>query len=112
MRGPIFCESAPIRAESSEHHRGGGRQRGPDFEGRVAERVLQVHDDEEEHAPEAGVDRQRDEVRTGELARPEQLEREHGMGSASLDEHEREQQEDARDDCDDGRGRPVAAAPR
>ena len=56
----------------------------PDFERRVAERRLQVHDDEEEHPAEAGVDGERDEVRAAELPRAEEVEGEHrGRGAVA-----------------------------
>ena len=88
---------------------GRGRQRRSRFERRVAERVLQVHDDEEEHASEAGIDRERHEVRAGELAGAEELEREHRRRSVSLDDDERDEEDDTDDDRDDRRCRPLAA---
>ena len=46
-----------------------GQQRGAGLERRVAERHLEVDDDEEERAAEPGVDGEGHEVRPGELAR-------------------------------------------
>ena len=76
-RGPMRSASAPARAERSSISAVTGQERGPRGERLEPGDDLQVEDEQEEHAAERRVDREGDEVRAAERARPEHLEREH-----------------------------------
>ena len=62
------CASCPTRDENSEHQDGDRQQRRAGRDRRVAERHLQVQDDEEHRAAERRVHGERREVRARELA--------------------------------------------
>ena len=87
---------APGARREADHEQGDGQQRGSRLEGRVAERELQLEDQQEERPAEGGVDGERGEVGPAELAVPEEGQREHGSRGSCLHHHEQPEHHDAR----------------
>ena len=108
IRAPIRCASAPERAEKSEHQHGHRQRGGAGLDRRVAERDLQEGDEQEEEAAERRVDDEGDRVGGAELARAEDLQRQHRVGAAALADEEGDERGDAADRGDE---RPRAEAP-
>jgi hypothetical protein len=86
------------RQQEQQHRE--GRQRRPGFEGGVAEADLQREHHQEGGHPERGVDRAGDGVRSGELPRAEQGERQHRRSTPPLHEEEGDSQHPAGDQGD------------
>ena len=82
------CARAPARADSTSNSSVIGMQRGARRGRRVAQARLKREGQEEEGAAECAVQDERDQVGPGELAGPEDVERQHRMAAPSLDLHE------------------------
>ena len=92
-----------------QQHQQGHRQRGgAGLDRGVAERDLEEGDEQEEEAAERRVDDEGDAVGGAELARAEDLQRQHRVGAAALVDEEGDEGEDAagRSDEDRRRGAP------
>ena len=87
-RGPIRSVSRPAIGRDEHDHDRGGQEAHAGLERRVAEDVLHVEGDEEEHREHRERDDEGDDVRAQERPRAEEGEVDHRHARAPLDDHE------------------------
>ncbi len=86
-RGPMRSASGRRAGRAGQHDQRDRQRGGARLERRVAQHLLQLHDQQEEHPAERAVDDDRHQVGGPELRRGEQLGRHHRRRPPPLDHH-------------------------